>query len=70
MQALLVNRSARLEDLTTEALERLYNDPRMGWRRSTFPSIRRAVAAMGFADPPTRRNKSQPMTVQGAPAIG
>jgi integrase len=68
VQALLVNRSARLEDLTTEALERLYNDPRMGWRRSTFHSIRRAVAAMGFADPPTRRNKSQPMTVQGAPA--
>jgi integrase len=68
VQALLVNRSARLEDLTTGALERLYDDPRMGWRRSPFHSIRRAVAAMGFADPPTRRNPSQPMVVQGAPA--
>lgn len=30
VQTLLVNRSARLEDLTTEALERLYDDPRLG----------------------------------------
>ena len=68
VQALLVNRSTRLEDLTSEALERLYNDPRIGWRRSTFHSVCRAVAAMGFASPPTRCNKSRPMAVQGAPA--
>ena len=68
VQALLVNRSARLEDLTTEALQRLFSDPRMGWRRSTFHSIHRAVAALGFAEPPAAPHKGRPMTVQGAPA--
>ena len=68
MQAILVNRSARLEDLTTEALERLHGDERVGWRRSAFYSVRRAVAAMGFAEPPTPPNRVRPMAVRGTPA--
>ena len=68
VQALLVNRSARLEDLTTEALQRLYNDPRIGWRRSTFHAVRRALAALGHAGPPPSPHKGRPMAVQGAPA--
>ena len=68
VQALLVNRSARLEDLTTEALQRLFSDPRMGWRRSTFHAVHRAVAALGHAEPPAAPHKGRPMAVQGAPA--
>jgi hypothetical protein len=62
VQAILVNRSARLEDLTTEVLERLHGDERIGWRRSAFYSVRCAVAAMGFAEPPTYPSRPDPVT--------
>ena len=62
-ERLLVNRSARLEDLTTEAAQRVFNDPRMGWRRSTFHAVHRALAALGHAGPPPAPHKGRPMPV-------
>lgn len=68
VQALLINRSARLEDLTTEALRRLRDDPRMGGRRGAFHAFHRALAGLGTAEPPAPPNKGRSMTVRGAPA--
>jgi integrase len=49
-QMLLVNRSPLLEDLSAETLERMRADSSMGgW----FYGIHRAVAALGYADPPS-----------------
>ena len=67
-QLLLVNRSARLEDLTGEALRRLRDDSRMGWRRGAFHAVHPAVAELGPADPPAMPTRGEPMVVEGAPA--
>jgi hypothetical protein len=67
-QTLLVNRSARLEDLTSESLLRLRDDPRMGRRRSPFHAIHRAVAGLGYANPPAMPTRGWQMAVTGAPA--
>ncbi|HEX8347450.1 MAG TPA: tyrosine-type recombinase/integrase [Actinoplanes sp.] len=53
-QALLLNRSPRLADLTTEAFARLREDPAMtGWHIGALHAIQRAVSALGFCEPPS-----------------
>lgn len=66
-QTLLVNRSAHLEDLSTEVLLRLRDDRRIGWRRSPLHAIHRAVAGLGFADPPAMPTRGRQMVVTDAP---
>jgi hypothetical protein len=66
-QMLLVNRSARLEDLTDEVLHRLRGDPRLGHRRGPLHAIHRAVAGLGLADPPPMPARGHRMQVEGAP---
>lgn len=53
-QLLLVNRSARLEDVTEEVLCRLRDDLCVGRRGSSLYAIHRAIAGLGFANPPVR----------------
>ena len=66
-QLLLINRSARLEDLTDEVFRRLRDDARLGRRRRPFHAVHRAVAGMGFASPPAAPTRGRQMPVQGAP---
>ena len=66
-QILLINRSARLQDLTDEVLLRLRGDPRLGRRRSLH-AVHRAVAGLGFANPPPIPTRGSPMPVEDAPA--
>jgi integrase len=68
VQVLLTNRSAHLEDLTDEALQRLRDSPTMGWRRRPFHAVHRALAGLGIANPPTMPVRGWRMTVEGAPA--
>ena len=67
-QLLLINRSARLEDLTDDVFRRLRADPRLGRRRRPFHAVHRAVAGMGFASPPAAPARRRQDPVQGAPA--
>ncbi|MFL4975351.1 MAG: tyrosine-type recombinase/integrase [Microvirga sp.] len=67
-QLLLVNRSARLEDLTDEALQHLRGDPRLGRRHGQFHAVHRAVAGLGFAHPPAIPTRGRQMPVEGASA--
>src|SRR4051812_6403444 len=67
-QLLLVNRSARLEDLTDEALQHLRGDPRLGRRHGQFHAVHRAVAGLGFAHPPAMPTRGRQMLVEGASA--
>ncbi|MGW3471287.1 hypothetical protein ACWDKQ_23145 [Saccharopolyspora sp. NPDC000995] len=54
-QALLINRSPRLEDLTTEAFTALRAHPANSGRYSEMlHALQRAVAALGHCDPPVR----------------
>ena len=66
-QILLINRSARLQDLTDEVLQQLHGDPRLGRRRSPFHAVHRAVAGLGFASPPLLPTRGSPVPVEGAP---
>jgi hypothetical protein len=40
----------------------------MGRRRSPFHAVHRAVAGLGFANPPSILTGGSPMSVEGAPA--
>jgi hypothetical protein len=52
--ALLLNRSPLLEDLTTEAFERLRTHPQMSdWHVGALFGIQRAVATLGHCEPPS-----------------
>ncbi len=52
-EALLRNRSPLLADLTTEALVRIRDEPGLGPQaRRNLYGVHRAVAALGYADPP------------------
>ncbi|MEU5852739.1 hypothetical protein [Saccharopolyspora shandongensis] len=54
-QALLINRSPRLQDLTTEAFTALRAHPANSGRYSEMLyALQRAVAALGYCDPPVR----------------
>lgn len=61
--ALLLNRSPRLEDLTTEAFEQLLTHPALArWQIGTLHGIQRAVAALGHCAPPSMaKHGSMPM---------
>ena len=66
---LLLNRSPLLEDLSAEVLARLRSDPAMG---QYFPGdlhgVHRAVAALGFAEPPAAPKYGDgPAVITGAP---
>jgi integrase len=51
--ALLLNRSPRLEDLTTGVFERLRLHPELArWQAAALFGIQKAVASLGFCDPP------------------
>ncbi|HTV33794.1 MAG TPA: tyrosine-type recombinase/integrase [Methylocella sp.] len=65
-QMLLSNRSARLEDLDSAALQRIYDARNMGWRRNLFYSVHRVLAELGIADPIRRPGGCAPMVVEGA----
>ena len=67
-QLLLINRSARLENLTDDVLRQVRDDPRVGSRRRPLHAIHRAVAGMGFASPPVAPTRGRQMPAQGAPA--
>lgn len=54
-QALLINRSPRLEDLDTAAFERLHAHPATNAHHGEMLyALQRAVAALGHCDPPVR----------------
>jgi integrase len=66
-QALLVNRSPHLEDLSSEVLAALRDHPAIGrWGRSPLYGIHRAVAALGYAAPPPRPTGGQTHEIEGA----
>ncbi|MBV9452397.1 MAG: tyrosine-type recombinase/integrase [Streptosporangiaceae bacterium] len=68
-QALLLNRSPRLADLSTEAFERLRSHPAMTRHHlSALFSIQRAAAGLGHANPPPMTHcPAGPMQIDGAP---
>lgn len=69
-QALLVNRSPLLADLSDDVLLRLRTDPAMGpWSRSPLHGVHRALAALGHATPPPQPNHGRPQKVEGAAAV-
>ncbi|MFW2243959.1 tyrosine-type recombinase/integrase [Rhodococcus opacus] len=60
-QALLINRSPRLEDLDTAAFERLRAHPATGDHHGEMLyALQRAVAALGHCDPPVRTGHHAP----------
>ena len=70
-QMLLVNRSPRLEDLSTEVLTALRDHPAIGpWERSPLYGTHRAVAALGHADAPPPAAGGQPHETEGAARNG
>jgi len=65
-QALLLNRSPRLEDLTTEAFATLRAHPAShGPHGELLFSLQRAVAVLGHCDPPVRRGYNHASGIQG-----
>jgi integrase len=58
-QLLLVNRSARLEDVTEETLSRLREDLCVGRRGSSLHAVHRAIAGLGFAKSPVKSSHNQ-----------
>ncbi|MFG2979593.1 tyrosine-type recombinase/integrase [Streptomyces sp. NPDC048331] len=68
-QVLLLNRSPRLEDLSTEALGELRESPAMGgqWGKDLH-GVHRAVAALGHADPPRPSHEAGPAAMEGVPS--
>ncbi|MFI6358639.1 hypothetical protein ACIBJF_39925 [Streptomyces sp. NPDC050743] len=70
-QVLLLNRSPRLEDLSTEALAELRESPAMGGQwGNDLHGVHRAVAALGHADPPRSGPAAGPAAMEGVPSGG
>lgn len=67
-EALLVNRSGRLEDLGDEAMRRLRDHPSLRHRHGALYAIHRAIAGLGIAEPPRMPSRGRRMQVEGAPA--
>lgn len=68
-QALLVNRSPRLQDLTTEAFTRLHAHPASTGRHpATLYALQRAVADLGHCQPPVRPGFNHAPGLPGVPA--
>jgi len=65
-QALLLNRSPRLEDLTTEAFATLRAHPASHAHHGELLfALQRAVAELGHCDPPVRRGHNHAAGIQG-----
>jgi hypothetical protein len=55
-QLFLLNRSPHLQDLTTDVFDRVRSDRLLeGTRLNTLYALQRAVAALGFCDPPQHK---------------
>jgi integrase len=68
-QALLLNRSPRLEDLTTEAFDRVRRSTAMRQCHvGALFGIQRAVASLGFCDPPSFSVHGAMPAIEGAPS--
>jgi len=68
-QALLINGSPRLEDLSTEAFARLRAHPATSEHHGTMLfALQRAVAALGHCDPPVRSGRNAMPVIEGADA--
>jgi integrase len=67
-QALLINRSPRLADLTTGAFARLHAHPAASGRRhrTTLYALQRAVADLGHCDAPVRPGRNHMPVIEGA----
>jgi integrase len=68
-QVLLVNRSARLEDLTDDVFVRMQSDLCLGGRKGPLHAVHRAVASLGFAKPPTSTSHVHRVQVDGASTV-
>ena len=69
-QALLLNRSPRLEELTTTAFDVLRAHPATdGHQGSMLYALQRVVAALGYCDPPVRTGYLQPAGIEGADPV-
>jgi integrase len=69
-QALLLNRSPRLEDLDTAAFAALRAHPATdGHQGSMLYALQRVVAALGHCDPPVRTGYLQPAGIEGADPV-
>jgi integrase len=65
-QALLINRSPRLEDLDTAAFERLHAHPATNAHHGEMLyALQRAVAALGHCDPPVRTGYNHAPGIDG-----
>ena len=72
-QALLINRSPRLADLTTGAFALLHAHPAACGRQhqATLYALQRAVAALGYCDPPVRPGRNHIPVIDGtSPELG
>jgi hypothetical protein len=70
-QALLLNRSPWLEDLTTEAFATLRAHPAsQGHHGELLFALQRAVAALGYCDSPVRRGYNHAAGIQGTALSG
>ena len=67
-QVLLLNRSPHLEDLGTELFERVRRERLLpAARGNTLHAMQRAVAELGFCDPPQRPTGRHPARAGGGP---
>jgi len=66
-QALLINRSPCLADLTTEAFARLHAHPAASGRQhqTTLYALQRVVASLGYCDPPVRTGYNHAPGIEG-----
>jgi integrase len=66
-QALLINRSSRLEDLDTAAFTRLRAHPATNAHQGELLfALQRAVASLGYCDPPARTGREHMAIIEGA----
>ncbi len=66
-QALLINRSPRLQDLDTAAFARLRAHPATNDHHGELLfALQRAAAGLGYCDPPVRPGRSHMPTIEGA----
>ncbi|MEW2490849.1 tyrosine-type recombinase/integrase [Streptomyces sp. NPDC048411] len=70
VQIMLINRSPLLNDMTTDALERVRESPALpsGARRGNLHGVHRAIAALGYADPPPKPIHAVMPDLEGVPA--
>jgi integrase len=67
-QALLINRSPRLADLSTEAFARLHAHPAACGRQhqATLYALQKAAASLGYCDAPVRPGRLHMPVIEGA----